>query len=157
MNRAMNPYLHSVRYRSLMHGSEEEYDMFEDFAICRARNRRMNGAADSRLQFELPTSKEDCNTTPETTQHTTRGDEHLAPEDSSCAQNGKRRQEKDNKCANTLNLTAEEKEVKASNAPAGHGPPVDGQVCTQAESFQPDSSTPSNSAGTELTLIVVCY
>ena len=142
-----------MRYRALKHGSEEEYDMFEDFAICRARNRRMNGAADSRLQLEhitpTPTGEDEHNAAAITPDTRREGGDSTVPEDSSiCAEDGKLSQENIDTTATLLKLAArnyEDKEIRNPIQRQG-----DHHLCTQAEeAIQPaDPSTPSNPAGT---------
>ncbi|KAG0553378.1 hypothetical protein M758_12G007600 [Ceratodon purpureus] len=167
MNRGnINAFRYSMRLRGLKHGSEEEYDMFEDFAVCRFRNGRMNGAADSKLQLEHRTpvaSGEDGDGDGATiraaiAQHTI-GDanEHLATEDTSrCTEDGKRSLEKDIN-ANHLKTAQKNYEVKEISNPVGHRPHVDNHVCTQAEeSIQPDPSTSRNSAVSQITVHMKC-
>ena len=146
----MHPFLYAMRMRGLRHGSEEEYDMFEEFAICRAKNRRMNGAAESRFQFE-PTAPSVADTT--------RSDEHLVQEDSSsaAAEDGNccSQLEKDPALATTESppsaphTTAAKGDVQATgNVPVDNGPHVY-TLDAEEQSPQPDPpSTSSSSAGT---------
>lgn len=151
----MHPFLYAMRMRGLRHGSEEEYDMFEEFAICRAKNRRMNGAAESRLQLEPPAPS---------VAHTTRRDEHLVQADSSSAA-----APEDGNCCSQLEKDPALATTTESPPSAPHTTPAKGAVGNvtldngphvytldaQEHSPQPDPpSTSSTSAVLQITIQV---